>query len=159
MITVGVLFFMSNNGNAQSKVIRRGSRVPEVILPDTSGVSKSLSSLRGKVVLIDFWASWCGPCRRANPGLSKIYNRFQSKGFEVFGISVDRSATAWKQAVIADKLNWLHVRDDGFESAVGVSQWQIDYIPTSVLVNKEGEIVAVNPAEREVIRYLKKHLK
>ena len=147
------------NVNAQPKKPRIGTIVPEIALPDTAGSVRRLSKLRGKVVLIDFWASWCGPCRRSNPGLVKMYDEYQSRDFEIYGISLDESTTAWKHAINADKINWIQVNDSGNPNQNSTAAWQIMYIPTSFLLNKEGKIVALNPSVRQLRSYLKKHLK
>jgi len=149
----------SINVNAQPKNSRVGTIVPEIALPDTAGSVRRLSNLLGKVVLIDFWASWCGPCRKSNPALVKIYDEYQSRDFEIYGVSLDESTMAWKHAINADKINWVQVNDKGNPNEEGTAAWQIRYIPTSFLLNKEGKIVAVNPSVRQLRSYLKKHLK
>ena len=116
-------------------------KVPEIILKDTSGKDIKLSSLRGKVVLIDFWASWCGPCRRANKHLKKLYSKYHAQGFEIFSISVDDSKREWKKAITEDKTSWLHVID---EKNIA-NAWRIQYIPTTFLIDKEGNFSAINP--------------
>ena len=157
------------NVNAQPNYFRVGTVVPEIALPDTVGSVQRLSNLLGKVVLIDFWASWCGPCRKSNPALVKIYDEFQSRDFEIYGVSLDQSAIAWKHAINADKIKWVQVNDDGNQNKEGINKvginkegianWQIRYIPTSFLLDKEGKIVAFNPTVKQLRSYLKKHLK
>jgi thiol-disulfide isomerase/thioredoxin len=146
------------NVNAQPKNSGVGKFLPDISLPDTSGTVRRLSALAGKVVLIDFWASWCGPCRKSNPALSKIYQEYQGKDFEIFGISLDKSLPAWKNAINADKIQWLQVNDDGRIDG-GTADWQIMYIPTSFLLDRQGKIVALDPTVRQLRAYLKKHLK
>ena len=147
------------NVNAQSKAFRVGTIAPEIALQDTSGSVQRLSNQLGKVVLIDFWASWCGPCRKSNPDLVKIYDKYQSRNFEIYGVSLDKSTMAWKQAIKADKINWVQVNDTGSPNEQGIADWQIMYIPTSFLLDKKGKIVALNPSVRQLRSYLKKHLK
>jgi thiol-disulfide isomerase/thioredoxin len=144
---------------AQPNSVRVGTIVPEIALPDTAGSVHRLSNLIGKIVLIDFWASWCGPCRQSNPALLKVYDKYRSGNFEIYGVSLDKSTVAWKNAINADKINWVQVNDNGNTNEEGIAGWEIRYIPTSFLLDKEGKIVAVNPSVRQLRSYLKKHLK
>jgi peroxiredoxin len=122
-----------------------GDEAPEIAMADPDGNVRRLSDLRGKVVLIDFWASWCGPCRRENPNVVRAYEQFQSKGFEVFSVSLDQNADRWKAAIAQDGLKWPnHVCDlKGWQNeaarAYGVSS-----IPHALLVDQEGTIVATH---------------
>lgn len=120
-----------------------GTTASEISLPGSKENTLSLSSLQGKVVLIDFWASWCRPCRQSFPGLKTVYNKFKPKGFEIYGISLDTDLTDWKQAIASDKINWLHVIDTTGEVAL---KWDVNYIPNSFLLDRKGRIVAVNPS-------------
>ena len=133
-------FFITFVSFAQQSTTAK-KKVPEIILKDTSGRDIKFSSLKGKVVLIDFWASWCGPCRRANKHLKKIYDRYKSQGFEIYSISVDESKHAWKRAINEDKTGWMHVIDEKNISTA----WGIQYIPTTFLVDKNGNFSAINP--------------
>ncbi len=151
-VSVLVVLFISVAGFAQPSV---GERASEISLPDTKGNSVSLSSLKGKVVLIDFWASWCGPCRRSEPELKKLYEKYQSKGFEIYGISVDEDKFAWKTAIKQDKINWLHVNDD--KGAVA-GKWNVMYIPNTYLLDKTGKVVAVNPSHEQLDELIQKLL-
>ncbi|MBC7902271.1 MAG: TlpA family protein disulfide reductase [Gemmatimonadaceae bacterium] len=136
----------------------KGSIAPEIILKNTSGVPVALSSLRGKVVLVDFWASWCGPCRRANKSLVSVYAKLKSKGFEIYSISLDDDAAAWKKAIVADKISWLQVHEKGWESTVS-AEWKIEQLPTSFLLDKSGKIVAIDPEGRQLEQAVTKLLK
>jgi thiol-disulfide isomerase/thioredoxin len=147
------------NTYAQPNTARVGTIVPEIALPDTAGSVHRLSNLLGKIVLIDFWASWCGPCRESNPALLKVYSKYRSRDFEIYGVSLDKSPVAWKNAINADKINWVQVNDNGNTNEEGIAGWQIRFIPTSFLLDKEGKIVALNPSVRQLRSYLKKHLK
>ena len=110
------------------------------LTPD--GKKLSLSDLRGKVVLLDFWASWCGPCRRENPNVVRVYDKYKDKGFEILGISLDQNRENWLGAIAADKLTWLHVSDlKGWQSAVG-KLYGVSGIPFTVLVDKQGKVIA-----------------
>jgi thiol-disulfide isomerase/thioredoxin len=102
----------------------------------------ALSDLRGKVVLIDFWASWCGPCRKENPKMVKIYQKYKSDGFEIFGVSLDRKRKNWLKAIKDDSLTWSHVSDLKGWRTVVKEPYNIGAIPYTVLVDREGKIIA-----------------
>ncbi|CAM3594006.1 TlpA disulfide reductase family protein [Pontibacter korlensis] len=119
-----------------------GQTAPDITLPSPDGGTKTLSSLRGKYVLIDFWASWCGPCRKENPNVVKMYNKYKEKGFEIFGVSLDQSEEKWLAAIEKDKLTWPQVSDlKGWESSAA-QLYNVTAIPQTVLVDPEGKIIA-----------------
>ena len=106
--------------NAQVKI---GQMAPEISLPDTKGNTINLSSLKGKVVMIDFWASWCGPCRRANPSVVRLYEKYKDKGLEVYGVSIDSKKNDWIKAIQHDKITYTQVNDDGgWQSSVAADR-------------------------------------
>lgn len=121
-----------------------GKQAPEISLPNTEGKEVTLSSYRGKYVLVDFWASWCGPCRRENPTVVEAYNRFRNKNFTVLGVSLDRQKEAWEKAIVDDNLNWTHISDLKYWQSEVVPVYHIEGIPFNVLVDPEGKIVAEN---------------
>jgi len=121
-----------------------GDFAPEIQLPNTEGKLISLSSLRGKYVLVDFWAAWCGPCRGENPFNVKLYKKYKDQGFEIFGVSLDRDKNAWKAAIKYDRLPWIHVSDLKWWKSEIVPLYQIQGIPNTVLLDKEGKIIAKN---------------
>jgi len=125
-------------------VIAIGSDAPEIALPDPAGKTRSLSSLKGKIVLLDFWAGWCSPCRRENPGLVSVYKKYHDKGFEIYQVSLDRKKEEWEAAIKQDGLNWIQVSDLKFWSSPVVRQYGIVSIPANFLLNKEGKVIATN---------------
>ena len=146
---VGQIKNASSSSAASNSNIAVGKMAPEITLPTLTGETKALSSLRGKVVLLDFWASWCGPCRRENPNVVATYKKYSSKGFDVFSVSLDENKTAWEAAIKKDGLVWNnHVSDlGGWKSAV-VPTYEIESIPFPVLIDKEGNIVAMGESLR-----------
>ena len=119
-----------------------GAAAPNISLKDTAGKVVSLSSLKGKYVMIDFWASWCKPCRQENPNVVRVYNTYKNKGFEIFAVSLDNNPAAWQNAIKADGLQWLHVSDLAGWSSSAAKLYSITSIPQTVLIDKEGKIIA-----------------
>lgn len=149
MILVGVA------GNAQ---VHAGQLAREIVLPSVKGDSIRLSSLKGKVVLIDFWASWCGPCRISNKQLVKIYDKYKDKGFEIYGISVDEDRRDWEKAVQKDRITWLQVIDDAGSASQTIRTWNVYQIPTSYLVDQNGRLVAMDLDSRSLDKKLRQML-
>lgn len=127
-----------------------GQQAPELSLPDSSGQIILLSSLRGRVVLIDFWASWCEPCRRNNPHLVKLYQKYHAKGLEIYGVSLDANQVDWKRAVRDDKQAWIQVNDQKSWEAPSAHAYGLDAIPASFLLNRQGAIEHINPISRSL---------
>ena len=151
LIISGLLIIVSTTIQAQPKY---GKMADEIALPSLNGDTLKLSSLRGKVVLIDFWASWCGPCRISNKQMVKLYPKYKDKGFEILGISLDEDPAKWKKAVGKDKISWLQVIDGGGWDAKTVQAWQINAIPTSFLVDKEGRLIGMDLPPKELEKAL-----
>jgi peroxiredoxin len=121
-----------------------GKPAPEINLPDTAGSNFSLSALRGKYVLVDFWASWCAPCRDENPNVVSAFNKFSARNFTILGVSLDKEKRAWIKAIKDDKLNWTHISDLKFWNSSVVEPYHIEGIPFNVLVDPQGKIIASN---------------
>ncbi len=139
-------------GLAQPK---QGMKAAEIALPSVNGDSIRLSSFAGKVILLDFWASWCLPCRASNKRLTKLYPKYKDKGFEIFAVSLDTDAGQWKKAIAKDKVNWPQVIDAGGWDAKTAITWNISALPTSYLIDKNGTLVAMDLEGKELEKALK----
>ncbi|HSZ25939.1 MAG TPA: TlpA disulfide reductase family protein [Cytophagaceae bacterium] len=124
--------------------LKTGQQAPDISLPDPEGNTKTLSSLRGKYVLLDFWASWCGPCRFENPNVVRLYQKYKDKDFDVLSVSLDSDKKSWLRAIEADGMEWNHVSDlKKWESSV-IPLYNIESIPMTYLLDKNGLILAKN---------------
>lgn len=136
-----------------------GDIAPELKFKNPQGKEVALSSLRGKVVLIDFWASWCRPCRVENPNIVAAYNKFKSKGFEIYGVSLDKNQGAWVNAIKQDGLNWVNVSDLGGWNSAGAATYGVRSIPGNFLLDANGVIIAKNLRGANLHAEIGKHLK
>jgi len=118
-----------------------GKQAPELLLPDINGKQISLSSFKGKYVLVDFWASWCLPCRRENPNVVQAYNKYKNKNFTILGVSLDKEKGDWLDAIESDKLAWTQVSDLQEWNSVAVSTFNFNGIPFNVLIDPDGKII------------------
>ena len=118
-----------------------GALAPDFTMNDTEGKPVQLSSLKGKIVLVDFWASWCGPCRQENPNVVKLYQQYHGKGFEILGVSLDKTKEDWLKAIKDDNLTWIHVSDLQFWQNAAARLYGVNAIPQSFLLDKDGKII------------------
>ena len=146
-----LLVCVAGNGEAQ---VKQSLKDLEIALPSLNGDTVRLSSFKGKVILIDFWASWCGPCRVANKYLVRLYEKYRKSGFEIFGITLDADKKAWEKAVKQDKLKWTQVIDRGGREGGTAIRFNISQIPTSFLLDKNGKLLARDPDKNELERLL-----
>jgi peroxiredoxin len=119
-----------------------GKTVPELTMPDPRGKNISISSFRGKYVLIDFWASWCGPCRMENPNVVKAFNEFKGKNFTILGVSLDKDKESWEKAITQDHLNWTQMSDLKYWNSQAVETFGFQGIPFNILVDPSGKVIA-----------------
>lgn len=133
-----------NNHVLTLQKVAIGQPFTDIIMEDPDGNVKKLSDLTGKLVLVDFWASWCGPCRRENPNVVALYNEYKDKNFEIFGVSFDSDGEKWKKAIEDDGLTWQHVSDLQYWNSAAGKLYGVRSIPHTVLINSEGIIVAKN---------------
>lgn len=142
-----------------SKQIEPGATPPDISLPNPEGKIINLYSLKGKVVLLDFWASWCKPCRAENPHLVKLYNIYKNKGFEIYGVSFDREKDDWIAGIKKDKITWIQVSDLKYWSSPIAKEFNVEEIPYSILISREGKIVEKGMMGNELENKIREELR
>jgi len=136
-----------------------GKQAPELSLPDVNGKEISLASFKGKYLLVDFWASWCGPCRGENPNVVKAYHEYKNKNFTILGVSLDKDKDAWQQAIQADQLDWKQVSDLKFWNSKAAEVFGFQGIPFNVLIDPQGKIIGQGLRGEDLENKLKEVLK
>jgi peroxiredoxin len=142
-----------------AKATSQGGYLPDFAQPDTSGKIVRLSSFKGKYILVDFWASWCMPCREESPGLVKAFNAYQDKGFTILGVSLDKNKESWLKAIHVDKLHWTQLSDLKYWDNDVVKKFDIRFIPQNMLLDPSGKIIARNLCGDELSEILAKIFK
>ena len=148
---VFTLFLIANIATAQMNI---GDSIPSVTLKSSSKEDVNITSFKGKYVLVDFWASWCAPCRLGNKKLVKLHNEIASNKIEIIGISIDTDVNKWLKAIEKDKIKFTQLIDSkGFDAETAV-QFGVDELPSKYLFNQEGILIAKNPSEEEIIKLI-----
>ena len=152
----GVAKLLNSLDKTKNKSI--GTASLDVTLNDSSGTMVSTKDFRGKIILIEFWASWCKPCREANPGLKALYSNLKDRDFEIIGISWDKDWAKWKQAIIKDGLPWKQVIDEKGKYGDLGSYYDLEAIPDNILIDKDGKILGVGLSQKEIEEIVSKIL-
>lgn len=147
------LLISISTATAQMKI---GDSLPNLELNNNKELTINLASLKGKTVLIDFWASWCAPCRLANRKLAPLYNQYKNDNFEIVGISLDTDRTKWMNAILKDKLAYEQLVDAKGFDAKSALLFGVEELPNSYLFDAAGKLVAINPSVEEIIMQIKK---
>ena len=150
---VFAFFLIANIATGQINI---GDSIPSVTLKSSSNEDVNITSFKGKYVLVDFWASWCAPCRLGNKKLVKLHNEVTSDKIEIIGISIDTDTNKWLKAIEKDKIKFTQLIDSkGFDAETAV-QFGVDELPSKYLFNQEGILIAKNPSDEEIIKLIEK---
>ncbi len=159
-ILLGIGFFCISFNIKRAESLKVGDKAPDFSITDLNGDTVSLSDFKGEYILLDFWASWCVPCRKENPNLLAIFNDFSDKGFKVVGISLDKNHRKWKSAIETDSLqDFVHLSElVSWSKCEITADYNVQYIPYNFLINPKGKIVGKNLKGKELRMYLNKYL-
>ena len=142
------------NHSLVSAQLKIGDRIPNFVLKNNENKDVKSSQFNNKLIIIDFWASWCAPCRAGNKKLVKLYNSASSSKIEIIGISLDVDKTKWIKAIEKDRIKFTQVIDPkGFDATTAI-QFEVEALPSQFLFNEKGILIAINPTEEEIINYL-----
>ncbi|WP_228451184.1 MULTISPECIES: TlpA disulfide reductase family protein [unclassified Chryseobacterium] len=159
--TILFLLFLSVSVDAQ-KAIEIGKKAPEITMTKADGTAFSLSTLKGKMVLIDFWATWCAPCVEEQPELKALYDAYSDKvknnQFEILGISLDRNKESWQKAIDRFGINWIQISDLKFWKSPVAKLYEVDELPFNIIIDGQGTILAKNLHGKDLEEFLKKSL-
>lgn len=159
--TILFLVFLSVSVDAQ-KAIEIGKKAPEITMTKADGTAFSLSTLKGKIVLIDFWATWCAPCVEEQPELKALYDTYSDKvknnQFEILGISLDRNKESWQKAIDRFGISWIQISDLKFWKSPVAKLYEVDELPFNIIIDGQGTILAKNLHGKDLEEFLKKSL-
>ncbi|WP_343687332.1 TlpA disulfide reductase family protein [Chryseobacterium gleum] len=159
--TILLLVFLSVSVDAQ-KAIEIGKKAPEIMMTKADGTAFSLSTLKGKIVLIDFWATWCAPCVEEQPELKALYDTYSDKvknnQFEILGISLDRNKESWQKAIDRFGISWIQISDLKFWKSPVAKLYEVDELPFNIIIDGQGTILAKNLHGKDLEEFLKKSL-
>lgn len=167
-LLLSTVFSVAAHAQYSNEKIQVGQKAPELTFNDPSGKPLTLSQIsKGRIVLLDFWASWCGPCRRSNPALVRLYNTYKDKsfkgaknGFTIVSVSLDKAKESWVQAIQADNLSWpYHMSDLGAWQSKAAEIYGIQYIPQTFLIGADGKILKKFTMDEDPAAELEKYLK
>lgn len=159
ILTLFSVLILTGYAAAQQAKMEIGQQAPEITLSKNDGPPFSLTSLKGKLVLIDFWATWCSPCMEEQPELKALYQKVRGKEFEILGVSLDRNKESWQKAIDRFEISWPQVSDLKFWKSPVAKVYEIEELPFNVIIDAEGKIIAKNLHGKELEDFISQHLK
>lgn len=154
---IAALFLIILSFSTATAQIKLGDTFPDIQLQNDKNAAVKLNSFKGKTVLVDFWASWCAPCRLANKKLVKLYDKYKNQNFEIVGISIDTDKTKWLKAIEKDKLKHQQLIDPkGFDAKTAIT-FGVEALPAAYLFDASGKLITINPTEAQIIAQIKKN--